>query len=90
MTELFVVLKDGSGLLSRLPVRFKGFKMSILHLVITGMSFSMSRIEVQQYSDECGYKDGWDVIHQDYGALATYIPEDQITTIEISRREANN
>ncbi|MGP1928842.1 MAG: hypothetical protein ACTS78_03630 [Arsenophonus sp. NC-WZS1-MAG3] len=50
----------------------------------------MSRIEVQQYSDECGYKDGWDVIHQDYGALATYIPEDQITTIEISRREANN
>lgn len=48
VTELFVVLKDGSGLLSRLPGRFEGLPNGPLHWVITAMSFFMSRIEVRQ------------------------------------------
>ncbi len=60
--------------------------MSILHLVITAISFSMSRIEVQQIV--MSGRVWGDVIHYNYGALATFIPEDQITTIEISRRKA--
>ncbi|MGX8941969.1 hypothetical protein ACWWJF_18465 [Symbiopectobacterium sp. Eva_TO] len=86
VTELFVVLKDGSGLLSRLPGRFEGLPNGPFTLGNNGDVILYVTHRSSANSDE--WVEYGDVIHQDYGALATYIPADQITRIDIRRREA--
>ncbi|BAN99671.1 hypothetical protein E05_49050 [Plautia stali symbiont] len=86
VTEVFVVLKDGSGLLSRLPGRFEGLPNGPFTLGNNGDVILYVTHRSSANSDD--WVEYGDVIHQDYGALATYIPADQITRIDIRRREA--
>lgn len=83
-TELFVILKDGSGLLSRLPGRFEGLPNGPFTLGNNGDVILYVTHRSPANSDE--WVEYGDVIHQDYGALATYIPSDQIARIDIRRR----
>ncbi|MGL9721770.1 hypothetical protein [Symbiopectobacterium sp.] len=84
VTELFVVLNDGSGLLSRLPGRFEGLPNGPFTLGNKGDVILYVTHRSPASSDK--WVEYGDVIHQDYGALATYIPADQIARIDIRRR----
>ncbi|PAV06488.1 hypothetical protein CBG25_05770 [Arsenophonus sp. ENCA] len=83
-TELFVILKDGSGLLSRLPGRFEGLPNGPFTLGNNGDVILYVTHSSPANSNE--WVEYGDSIHQDYGALATYIPADQIARIDIRRR----
>ncbi|EIW2892672.1 hypothetical protein MB878_004208 [Salmonella enterica] len=82
-TELFVILKDGSGLQSSPLSRFEGLPNGPFTLGNSG-----DVILYVTHTSEPG-SDDWieydQVIHKSWGALATYIPADQIAKVEIRR-----
>ena len=88
VTEVRVILRDGSGMMSRLPGNFEewpngpftlGNKGDIV-LYVTHSSPSGSN-EWEEYKG---------VVDKYWGALATYIPADQIARVEIRRVRATN
>ncbi|HGB3471631.1 TPA: hypothetical protein ACIVB1_001921 [Salmonella enterica subsp. diarizonae serovar 61:l,v:z35] len=87
-TELFIILKDGSGLRSSPLGRFEGLPNGpftlgnngdvILYVTHTSSSDSEDWIEYEA------------VIHHSWGDLATWIPADQIARVEVRRVKANS
>jgi len=82
-TEVFVILKDGSGLLSRNLARFEGLPNGPFALGNTGDVILYVTHHSAPDSDDWHEFAG--VIDDDWGALATYIPADQIARVEIRR-----
>lgn len=85
VTEVLVFLKDGSGLQSVYPGEFDDYPNGpftlgnkgdvILYVTHSKLTNSDKWVEYE------------DVIHKKMGALATYIPADQISRIELRRKE---
>lgn len=84
-TEVFVILKDGSGLLSRPLARFEGLPNGPFALGNTGDVILYVTHHSAPDSDEWHEFDG--VIDGSWGALATYIPAEQIAKVEIRRNK---
>ncbi|EEI9429493.1 hypothetical protein RDB90_004333 [Salmonella enterica] len=82
-TELFVILKDGSGLQSRPLSRFEGLPNGPFTLGNSGDVILYVTHTSEPDSDD--WIEFEEVIHKSWGALATYIPADQIAKVEIRR-----
>lgn len=86
VTEIFVYLKDGSGLLSRLPGDYEEWPNGPFTLGNKGdiTLYVTHRRSIQ--GNEWVKHDG--VVNDSWGALATYIPADQIARVDIRRVRA--
>ncbi|WP_334467757.1 hypothetical protein [Arsenophonus sp. PmNCSU2021_1] len=84
-TEVFVILKDGSGLLSRPLARFEGLPNGPFALGNTGDVILYVTHHSAPDSDE--WREFAGVIDDSWGALATYIPAEQIARVEIRRNK---
>ncbi|MEM0606019.1 hypothetical protein AAFL38_26215 [Klebsiella grimontii] len=87
VTEIYVFLKDGSGLLSRLPGDFEEWPNGPFTLGNTGdITLYVTHRKSKTGSDWVEYKGSVD---PSWGALATWIPSDQIAKVDIRRKKAN-
>lgn len=86
VTEIFVYLKDGSGLLSRLPGNYEEWPNGPFTLGNHGdISLYVTHRKSINGDDWVEYEG---VVHQSWGALATWVPADQIARVDIRRRKA--
>lgn len=86
VTEIFVYLKDGSGLLSRLPGDYEEWPNGPFTL---GNKGDITLYVTHRRSIQGGEWVKYDgVVHDSWGALATYIPAEQIARVDIRRVRA--
>ncbi|MEG8642175.1 hypothetical protein U4Q25_10250 [Klebsiella pneumoniae] len=88
VTEVYVVLKDGSGLLSRLPGDYEGLPNGPFTLGNKGdMVLYVTHRSPKDSDDwvECN-----SALDTSWGALATWIPADQIARVDIRRVRAGS
>lgn len=86
VTEIFVYLKDGSGLLSRLPGNYEEWPNGPFTLGNHG-DISLNVTHRKSINGET-WEEYEGVVHQSWGALATWIPADQIARVDIRRKKA--
>lgn len=85
-TEIFVYLKDGSGLLSRLPGDYEEWPNGPFTQGNHGdISLYVTHRKSINDDDWVEYEG---VVHQSWGALATWVPADQIARVDIRRKKA--
>lgn len=88
VTEFYVIMKDGSGLLSRLPGDFEDLPAGPFALGNSGDIILYATHHSPADSEEWIKYD--DVVDSSWGALATYIPAEQIARIDIRRRKVDH
>lgn len=83
VTDVYVFLKDGSGLRSRLPGNYEGWPNGPFTLGNKGdmTLYVTHRLPITGNT----WEEQEDVVHSSWGALATYIPAEQITRVSIRR-----
>lgn len=86
VTEIFVYLKDGSGLLSRLPGNYEEWPNGPFTLGNHG-DISLYVTHRKSINGEA-WEEYEGVVHQSWGALATWVPADQIARVDIRRKRA--
>lgn len=86
VTEIFVYLKDGSGLLSRLPGNYEEWPNGPFTLGNHG-DISLYVTHRKSINGEA-WEEYEGVVYQSWGALATWIPADQIARVDIRRKKA--
>lgn len=88
VTEVRVILRDGSGMMSRLPGNFEDWPNGPFTLGNKGDMVLYVTHSSPSGSNEWEEYEG--VVDKYWGALATYIPADQIARVEIRRVHETN
>ncbi|GDO99200.1 hypothetical protein [Escherichia coli] len=88
VSEVIVILRDGSGMMSRLPGNFKEWPNGPFTLGNKGDMVLYVTHTSPSGSNEWEEFEG--VVNKHWGALATYIPAEQIARVEIRRVRATN
>ncbi|WP_291968555.1 hypothetical protein [Candidatus Symbiopectobacterium sp.] len=83
VSEIYVYLKNGSTLLSEAPGHFEGQPCGCF--VLGNEKDILLYVTHEKAAGSTDWKECSDVLHEAWGALATYVPADQIARVQVRR-----